>query len=116
MNVLEAIEVLEEARRLGVHLVAVDDRVVYAPKPLATPDLLDRIRKHEEAILAILRGVEPLPNAPIVCPECPSKSFWLPKTGSRWLCSTCTPPPDLSEVVVGLRYDGDDMILDVKAS
>lgn len=52
MNVAE---LLADLDRLGIRLDADGDRLRYHPRSAATPDLLDRLRTHKAALLAILR-------------------------------------------------------------
>ncbi len=56
-SALDSPEVLlEELRHLGVQLVAQDGQLRFRPRHIVPTDLLERIRRHKAALLALLLG------------------------------------------------------------
>lgn len=111
-------ELLADLERVGVTLEARGDRLRYAPRGRAGPDLARRLKAHKVAILAYLRdveGVEPeagnnargpantsepawgdcIDPGP-ECPECGSLLLWWPIVGPP-RCQGCDPP------LIGIR-------------
>ena len=53
---MDAQAIWEEARRLGISLRVVGDRIRYRPKSAAPPDLVEALYQHKAEILAVLVG------------------------------------------------------------
>jgi hypothetical protein len=90
LSVLTLGELLAHARRAGVALCLVGDRVRYRCPPEAAA-VLAELRRRREAVLAVLRGERPEADPP-TCPHCSGRTFWrYPGLGEVWYCRRCAP-------------------------
>lgn len=67
-----------------------------ARRGLLTPDLLERVRRHRDAIIASVKAEEtrhatPVLRPPEPCRACKGIRFWSLGNG-HWVCGTCHPP------------------------
>ena len=93
-------ELLAEINRLGVVLVANDDRLQYYPRAAMTPELIERLREHKAEVLAVLHNPWPADDSdePDPCPRCGGLAAWETITG-RWRCMKCDPPTKAIKVL-----------------
>ena len=85
------LDLLQQLHALGVMLTPYPDGTLRykAPKGVLTPELLDAIRQHKAALLALLTPERriPLPRYPAPCWRCKGPSE---RQGLRYLlCATC---------------------------
>ena len=88
---MTALDLFQEMHVLGVILTPYPDGTLRykAPKGVLTPELLDAIRQHKAALLAMLTPERriPLPRSPAPCWRCKGPSE---RQGLRYLlCTTC---------------------------
>jgi hypothetical protein len=110
VNVLHALDVLDEAHLLGIRLHASQDRLSYAPISKVPPDLRARLQKHKAVLLVLVRHARPYPPGPW-CSSCGGEVFWLGERGLNWLCAACSPPPRPEDDRLSIDLSGGDVIL-----
>lgn len=83
------IELLTELRAAGIRIIEPrpNGNVYVAPKACLTPELVERIRAHKAALLALLTRPETPAES---CPCCHGRAFW--RTSGPWVCERCHPP------------------------
>ena len=85
---MEALDLLERARQLGLSLHAVGDALEVEGEPTVEAEaLVEELRQNKASLLALLRSSPP-PEFP--CPSCGSGHWW--RGSSSWVCSSCHPP------------------------
>ncbi len=84
---MDAVEIVERARRMGIVLSAEDGVILARPKGVTPPDLAEAIRALKPDLLRLLARPEP-PAAP--CPGCDGCAFWRHR--GPWVCERCHPP------------------------
>ena len=89
---MNAPQLLTDLTRLGIQLEAHGDGLRYSPRSAVTPYLVERIKTHKPALLAILR-YEAHP-----CADCGCAIGWRNEKGV--ICGNCHSQPERSEKVV----------------
>jgi hypothetical protein len=93
---MDAAEVLAELKAAGVALARHGGRLRLAPPQAVTRALLEKVREHKAALLALVE--EP---APVLCFACKGADFWQGEPihytdgttePACWLCRRCHPP------------------------
>ena len=85
---MEALDLLERARQLGLSLHAVGDALEVAGEPTAEAEaLVEELRRNKTSLMALLR---PTPPPEFPCPSCGCLHWW--RGATSWVCSACHPP------------------------
>ncbi len=89
-------ELLDELARLGITLVASDDRLRYHPRELVAPELVERLKEHKAEVLEIVNNPCPADRLELEpCGKCGGLELWK-NLIDRWRCLKCEPSETLN--------------------
>jgi hypothetical protein len=93
---MKAVEILREARRRGIELIANGDKIkLRSPDGALDDSLRDELARNKPAILDLLKGPELCPEGrPLTCCACGSPNWWTNATHPGWHCSYCVERPE----------------------
>ena len=93
---MKAVEILREARRRGIELVANGDKIKLRwPDGALDDSLRAALARYKPAILDLLKGPRlSADGLPLDCCGCGSPNWWISDLHPNWACSYCYSRPE----------------------
>jgi hypothetical protein len=97
VNATPAVEILEQAKKLGITLRADGKNIRFHPRDAMTRELADFIGGWRGDLLKLLAAAAPPPKT--TCWNCRGTRFFARPERLTWVCAHCHPPGDPSAMV-----------------